>query len=107
MEIDPWENTFVIEASTYVSKSRRRHHRIDDPKYVELFRKVKLAIETINPKANILLNLVPKDWADQEAYCQLVPNKDPTNLYYEIEPRHYAFEVSFKGIVISSKLRSM
>lgn len=51
------------------------------------------------PEAKIVLNMVPKEWVDYEIYCQLVPNEDDNDPYYQMIPRTGAFEVSFKGTV--------
>jgi hypothetical protein len=49
-------------------------------------------------------NEVPKDWAMSDAYCQLIPDNDDNNPCYQMIPRIGAFEVSYKGIVVFSKL---
>ena len=40
------------------------------------------------------MNKVPKPWYEKEIYCQLIPNDDDNNPYYDILPRIGAFEVS-------------
>ena len=40
------------------------------------------------------MNKVPKPWYEKEVYCQLIPNEDDNNPYYDILPRIGAFEVS-------------
>ena len=40
------------------------------------------------------MNRVPKPWYEKEVYCQLIPNDDDNNPYYDILPRIGAFEVS-------------
>ena len=40
------------------------------------------------------MNKVPKLWYEKEIYCQLIPNEDDNNPYYDILPRIGAFEVS-------------
>ena len=40
------------------------------------------------------MNRVPKPWYEKEIYCQLIPNEDDNNPYYDILPRIGAFEVS-------------
>ena len=40
------------------------------------------------------MNRVPKPWYEKEVYCQLIPNEDDNNPYYDILPRIGAFEVS-------------
>ena len=41
-----------------------------------------------------------------DIYCQLVPNDDDKNLCYDMIPRIGAFEVSYKGIILFSKMMS-
>ena len=36
----------------------------------------------------------------------MIPNEDENNLYYDVLPRMYAFEVSFKGVLLFSKILS-
>ena len=43
--------------------------------------------------------MVPKEFAMSDIYCQLIPNDDDKNPYYEVIPRIGSFEVSFNGIV--------
>ena len=40
------------------------------------------------------MNKVPKAWYEKEIYCQLIPNEDDNNPYYDILPRIGAFEIS-------------
>jgi hypothetical protein len=47
----------------------------------------------------VIKNTVPKQWVDYDIYCQLLPNDDPNNEYYQCIPRTGAFEVSHKGVV--------
>jgi hypothetical protein len=50
------------------------------------------------------MNEVPKSWAMQETYCQLIPSNDDSRPCYQMIPRIGAFEVSYKGVLIFSKL---
>jgi hypothetical protein len=43
--------------------------------------------------------MVPKEFAMSDIYCQLIPNDDDKNPYYEVVPRIGSFEVSFNGVV--------
>jgi hypothetical protein len=52
----------------------------------------------------VLINEVPKAWAMQDAYCQLIPCNDEQRMAYSMIPRIGAFEVSYKGILVYSKL---
>ena len=42
---------------------------------------------------------MPKENAMSDIYCQLIPNDDPNQPFYEIVPRIGAFEISFNGVV--------
>ena len=41
-----------------------------------------------------------------DIYCQMIPNEDEGNLFYDMLPRMYAFEVSFQGYLLYSKVMS-
>jgi len=60
---------------------------------------VQNAITAKAPNATVLKNTVPKQWVDFDIYCQLLPNEDSNNPYYQSIPRTGAFEVSHKGVV--------
>lgn len=49
----------------------------------------------------VVKNLVPKVHAMSDIYCQLIPNNDDNDQYYEVVPRIGAFEVSINGVVSS------
>lgn len=51
------------------------------------------------PDSEVIFNMVPKMWAMEEIYCQLIPNSDDNQPNYEIVPRIGAFEVSINGTV--------
>ena len=51
-----------------------------------------------------LLNEVPKEWAVHDVYCQLIPCESAKIQTYGMIPRLYAFEISYKGILVYSKL---
>lgn len=59
-----------------------------------VFNQVAAAIKEEIPNANCIMNKVPKAWFEKEIYCQLIPNEDDNNPYYDILPRIGAFEVS-------------
>ena len=42
----------------------------------------------------MLFNQVPKNWFQQEIYCQLIPSDDDESDVYDMIPRLGAFEVS-------------
>tara|TARA_B110000503_G_C6924510_1_gene320100 strand:- start:218 stop:397 length:180 start_codon:yes stop_codon:yes gene_type:complete len=39
-----------------------------------------------------------------DIYCQLIPNDDPKQPFYEVVPRIGAFELSFNGVVRKLKI---
>ena len=49
---------------------------------------------------------MPKVHAMSDIYCQLIPNDDPNQPFYEMVPRMGAFEVSFNGVLLFSKMLS-
>jgi hypothetical protein len=55
---------------------------------------------------SFLFNQVPKEWAMEDIYCQLVPNEDKADPTYAMIPRIGAFEVSYKGVIVFSKMMS-
>ena len=57
------------------------------------------------PDCHVVLNMVPKEYAMSDIYSSLVPNADPNQLCYQIVPRIGAFEVSFNGFLLISKLQ--
>ena len=57
------------------------------------------------PGAEVIFNLVPKEYAMSDIYCQLIPNDDAADPYYQVMPRMGAMEVSINGVV--SKLKKI
>jgi hypothetical protein len=57
------------------------------------------AICSAVPGAIVQKNQVPKAWAMADIYCQLIPNDDEANINFDMMPRLYSFEVSYKGVV--------
>lgn len=57
-----------------------------------------------NKPVTVLFNQVPKRWAEHDAYCQLIPDFEEENLVYDMMPRLGTFEVTYKGIIVFSKL---
>ena len=47
----------------------------------------------------VVFNLVPKVYAMSDIYCQLIPNDNEQDPYYQVMPRMGAFEVSVNGCV--------
>jgi len=50
-------------------------------------------------------NQIPKSYLNFDLYNNLVPNDDESIPYFQQVPRAYAFEVSYKGILIFSKIK--
>jgi len=61
------------------------------------------AIQENCPTAKIVFNMVPKKFAMNDIYCQLIHNSDDQNQYYDMVPRMGAFEISINGVLIFSK----
>jgi hypothetical protein len=53
----------------------------------------------------IMKNQIPKAYLPFDLYNNLVPNDDEGVPYYQQVPRTGAFEVSYKGMLIFSKLK--
>lgn len=57
-------------------------------------------MEVVGPdRAEVVFNLVPKEHAMSDIYCQLIPNDNDEDPYYQIMPRMGSFEVSVNGCV--------
>ena len=69
-----------------------------------MFVVAKFMTEAVGQQVTVLMNEVPKQWAMNEAYCQLIPCNDDARPCYQMIPRIGAFEVSYKGVLIFSKL---
>ena len=87
------EMTFVFEVCAQCS-GHQWNTRHDEAKYQQFFSDCANAIKAQVPNANCIMNRVPKPWYEKEVYCQLIPNEDERNPYYDILPRIGAFEVS-------------
>jgi len=104
------EVTFVIEVCAGCS-GHKWNTRHDEAKYAQFFQDCSNAIKSQIPNAVCMMNKVPKPWYDKATYCQLIPNSDDNNPYYDILPRIGAFEVSTVhdgcDILLYSKMMSM
>ena len=96
---------FVIEHCENCAASSW-NTRLDEKKYKNYAINCAAAIKEYVPDAEVVFNLVPKKHHEAEIYCQLIPNDDPSQLFYEMNPRIWAFEISFNGILLFSKLLS-
>lgn len=52
----------------------------------------------------VMKNQIPKSYINFDLYNNLVPNDDQNTPYYQQVPRTGSFEVSYKGMLIFSKL---
>ena len=62
------------------------------------------AIKNEFPDAKVIKNRVPKTWAMEDIYCQLIPNDDDNDDCYSMIPRIGAFEISWRGVLVFSKM---
>jgi hypothetical protein len=96
---------FVIEHCEN-SHASQWNTRIDDNLYLMHAQNLGDTIREHVPGAEIVFNKVPKQYAMSDIYCQLIANDDDNNAFYEIQPRLYAFEISFNGVLLFSKCLS-
>lgn len=81
------------------------HTRIDEAKYNEFFKKVAAAIIDRIPNAMIMKNQIPRAYLHYDLYNNLVPNEDENTPYFQQVPRTWSFEISYKGMLVFSKLK--
>jgi hypothetical protein len=94
---------FVIEVFNRTDSGW--HTRNDPAKYEDYFSRVSSAIAELIPNAMTMRNQIPKSYLHYDLYCNLIPNDDPNvNAFHQI-PRTGAFEVSYQGNLIFSKLK--
>ena len=58
------------------------------------------------PQEVVLRNQIPKVYLPYDLYCNLIPDSDEACPVYRQVPRTGSFEVSYKGLLIFSKLTS-
>ena len=85
--------TFVFEVCGNC-KTHAWNTRHDEAKYLATFTAVADSIKAAIPNSVCIMNKVPKPWFEKDIYCQLIPNDDDNNPYYDILPRVGAFEIS-------------
>jgi len=85
--------TFVFEVCAGCA-SHQWNTRHDEAKYLQYFSDCAAAIKAHIPNSECVMNKVPKPWYEKEIYCQLVPNEDEKDPYYQILPRIGAFDIS-------------
>jgi hypothetical protein len=64
------------------------------------------SVTTMNPNVHVLRNKIPKSYVNYDLYYNLIPNSDDNANTFDQLPRVGAFEVSYKGKLIFSKLLS-
>jgi len=57
------------------------------------------------PNAMVMKNQIPKQYLPFDLYNNLVPNNEEDTPYFQQIPRTGAFEISFKGMLVFSKLK--
>ena len=70
------------------------------------YNKIAEGIAVLNPDVRVLRNQIPKIYVDFDLYYNLIPNEDGNSDIFDQLPRVGAFEVSYKGKLIFSKLLS-
>jgi len=101
---DNSELVFVIETCINC-KDHVWNTRHDEAKYQEFFNKVSTAIVARIPNALTMRNQIPKSYLPYDLYCNLIPNDDENVPFSQQVARTGAFEVSYKGLLIFSKLQ--
>jgi selT/selW/selH-like putative selenoprotein len=95
---------FVVESC----QNCKEHHwntRHDEAKYQEFFQKIASAIIEKIPNAMVMKNQIPKSYLPFDLYNNLIPNDNEDTPYFQQVPRTGAFEVSYKGMLVFSKLK--
>lgn len=80
--------------------------RHDEAKYLNFFNLIAEGVQSVKPEVRVLRNQIPKAYVDYDLYYNLIPNEDPNAKTFDQLPRVGAFEVSYKGKLIFSKLLS-
>jgi hypothetical protein len=57
------------------------------------------------PNAMVMKNQIPKSYLNYDLYNNLIQNDDESCPYFQQVPRIGAFEISYKGMLVFSKLR--
>ena len=100
------EDQVVIVVETCQNcKKHEWHTRHDESKYQDNFKRIASAVIELMPNAIVMKNQIPKQYLHYDLYNNLVPNDDPNLPYYQQVPRTGAFEISYKGQLLYSKLK--
>ena len=74
------------------------------------FEATSMAIQTMVPNGNCIMNLIPKAWYKKKIYNKLIRCENASMPFYDMNPRVGAFEIStvVDGVAITfySKLKS-
>ena len=73
---------------------------------MNFYNRIAEGVAVINPSVRVLRNQIPKSYVDYDLYYNLIPNEDSNSDIFDQLPRVGAFEVSYKGKLIFSKLLS-
>ncbi len=71
---------------------------------MSFYNKISEGVQAEKPEVSALRNQIPKEYVDYDLYYNLIPNSDGNSNVYDQLPRVGAFEVSYKGKLIFSKL---
>lgn len=74
---------------------------------MNFYDKIAEGVAAGEPGVSVLRNQIPKEYVDFDLYYNLIPNNDGNANFYDQLPRVGAFEVSYKGKLIFSKLLSL
>ena len=96
---------FVVEACENC-QAYAWHSRLDESKYIDFFKRIAAAIIERVPNAIVMKNQIPKSYVHYDLYNNLIENDDESCPYFAQVPRIYAFEVSYKGLLVFSKIKS-
>lgn len=73
---------------------------------MEFFQRVAQGIISRIPNATVVKNKIPQEYLPFDLYNNLVPNDGvESNPWFDQVPRTGAFEVSYKGMLVFSKLK--
>jgi hypothetical protein len=73
---------------------------------LNFYNRIAEGVSALNPSVTVLRNQIPKSYVDFDLYYNLIPNESDQSSHFDQLPRVGAFEVSYKGKLIFSKLLS-
>ena len=73
---------------------------------MNFYNRIAEGVSALNPSVTVLRNQIPKAYVDFDLYYNLIPNESDKSSHFDQLPRVGAFEVSYKGKLIFSKLLS-